>query len=119
MPSNFEWAEGYNTRFGVTYIDYIDEQKRYPKASAKFIKKWFDKHIAKDSVMEDVIAKSVTMEYEELEDTPSETSTDGRSPITRLDSTSVTSEDSLTPEDESTVRFFETEKPILFRGQLI
>jgi Glycosyl hydrolase family 1 len=43
--SNFEWAEGYNTRFGVTYIDYIDEQKRYPKASALFIRDWFQTHI--------------------------------------------------------------------------
>ncbi|KAG6864603.1 Beta-glucosidase 1B [Blastosporella zonata] len=33
---NFEWAEGYLTRFGVTYVDY-ETQKRYPKASAKFL----------------------------------------------------------------------------------
>jgi beta-glucosidase len=43
--SNFEWAEGFNTRFGVTYVDYKDEQRRYPKASAWFIKKWFAEHI--------------------------------------------------------------------------
>jgi Glycosyl hydrolase family 1 len=52
--SNFEWTEGYNTRFGVTYVDYKDEQKRYPKASAKFIKEWFDKHISKDLTVEDI-----------------------------------------------------------------
>lgn len=33
---NFEWADGYSTRFGVTYVDY-NTQKRYPKASAKFL----------------------------------------------------------------------------------
>jgi len=33
---NFEWADGYTTRFGVTYVDY-DTQKRYPKASGKFL----------------------------------------------------------------------------------
>ncbi|KAG6807336.1 Beta-glucosidase 1B, partial [Tricholoma furcatifolium] len=33
---NFEWADGYATRFGVTYVDY-ETQKRYLKASAKFI----------------------------------------------------------------------------------
>lgn len=33
---NFEWADGYSTRFGVTYVDY-ETQKRYPKASAKWL----------------------------------------------------------------------------------
>ena len=103
----------------MTYVDYIDEQKRYPKASAKFIKAWFDKHIAKPSVLEHVMAKDSIMEDEELDETPSETSTEGRSPITRMDSTSVTSEGSVTPEDEPQTKFFDVEKPILFRGQLI
>ncbi|TDL27833.1 glycoside hydrolase family 1 protein [Rickenella mellea] len=35
---NFEWADGYSTRFGVTYVDY-ETQKRYPKESAKFLVK--------------------------------------------------------------------------------
>jgi hypothetical protein len=101
----------------VTYIDYIDEQKRYPKASAKFIKKWFQQHITKGTIVENV--RENVMEEEELEETPSETSTEGRSPIMRLDSTSVTSEGSCTPEDESPVKFFEAEEPLVFRGQLI
>ncbi|KAH8112866.1 glycoside hydrolase family 1 protein [Phellopilus nigrolimitatus] len=33
---NFEWADGYQTRFGVTYVDY-DTQERFPKASAKYL----------------------------------------------------------------------------------
>ncbi|EJD01909.1 glycoside hydrolase family 1 protein [Fomitiporia mediterranea MF3/22] len=33
---NFEWADGYVTRFGVTYVNY-ETQERYPKASAKFL----------------------------------------------------------------------------------
>jgi len=42
---NFEWADGYTTRFGVTYVDY-ETQARYPKESAKFLVKvdllrWF------------------------------------------------------------------------------
>ncbi|KAF8816111.1 glycoside hydrolase family 1 protein [Phlegmacium glaucopus] len=40
---NFEWADGYSTRFGVTYVDY-QTQKRYPKDSAKFLFKWFKEH---------------------------------------------------------------------------
>ena len=35
--SNFEWAEGYKTRFGVTYVDFDHGQTRHPKKSAKVI----------------------------------------------------------------------------------
>lgn len=41
---NFEWADGYTTRFGVTYVDY-ETQQRYPKESAKFLVKWFGDNI--------------------------------------------------------------------------
>ncbi|KIK67858.1 glycoside hydrolase family 1 protein [Collybiopsis luxurians FD-317 M1] len=40
LLDNFEWADGYVTRFGVTYVDY-DTQKRYPKQSAQFLTKVF------------------------------------------------------------------------------
>lgn len=36
LLDNFEWADGYQTRFGVTYVDY-ETQKRYPKDSGKFL----------------------------------------------------------------------------------
>ncbi|HEY9669468.1 MAG TPA: family 1 glycosylhydrolase, partial [Coleofasciculaceae cyanobacterium] len=32
LMDNFEWAWGYDRRFGITYIDY-PTQKRIPKAS--------------------------------------------------------------------------------------
>ncbi|KAL5514671.1 BGL1B_1 [Sanghuangporus baumii] len=41
---NFEWADGYVTRFGVTYVDY-ETQQRYPKASSKFLVDWFNEHV--------------------------------------------------------------------------
>lgn len=41
---NFEWADGYSTRFGVTYVDY-ETQQRYPKESAKFLVKWFGDNV--------------------------------------------------------------------------
>ncbi|KAG6810236.1 Beta-glucosidase 1B [Tricholoma furcatifolium] len=44
LLDNFEWADGYSTRFGCTYVDY-ETQKRYPKASANFLVEWFkDNH---------------------------------------------------------------------------
>jgi len=43
LLDNFEWADGYQTRFGLTYVDYIT-QKRYPKQSAKFIIQWFNEN---------------------------------------------------------------------------
>ena len=46
--SNFEWAEGYTTRFGVTYVDYKGGQKRHPKKSAREISKIFDQYIKKE-----------------------------------------------------------------------
>ena len=45
--SNFEWAEGYETRFGVTFVDYQGGQKRYPKKSARELKAIFDQYIGK------------------------------------------------------------------------
>jgi hypothetical protein len=35
--SNFEWAEGYQTRFGVTYVDFEHGQARHPKKSATVV----------------------------------------------------------------------------------
>lgn len=46
--SNFEWAEGYETRFGVCYVDYAGGQKRYPKKSARAIGEIFDTLMKKD-----------------------------------------------------------------------
>ncbi|XP_059069131.1 beta-glucosidase 12 [Cryptomeria japonica] len=38
---NFEWAYGYTIRFGLHYIDYKNNLKRYPKASVY----WFQKFL--------------------------------------------------------------------------
>ncbi|KAG9532836.1 putative beta-glucosidase, partial [Aureobasidium melanogenum] len=42
LMDNFEWAEGFETRFGVTFVDYKNGQQRYPKKSAKAMKGLFD-----------------------------------------------------------------------------
>ncbi|KAL3639606.1 hypothetical protein CASFOL_017513 [Castilleja foliolosa] len=38
---NFEWTEGYTVRFGLTYIDYVNNYTRHPKNSAL----WFVKFL--------------------------------------------------------------------------
>ncbi|EXJ81207.1 beta-glucosidase [Capronia epimyces CBS 606.96] len=47
LMDNFEWAEGYETRFGATYVDYDNGQQRYPKKSALEIGKIFGQYIGK------------------------------------------------------------------------
>ena len=37
LLDNYEWAGGYNKRFGITYVDF-ETQKRTPKLSSAFYK---------------------------------------------------------------------------------
>ncbi|KAG6907815.1 hypothetical protein DXG01_007297 [Tephrocybe rancida] len=43
LLDNFEWAEGYTVRFGVTHVNY-ETQERTPKASSRFLEEWFEGH---------------------------------------------------------------------------
>jgi beta-glucosidase len=37
LLDNFEWADGYEKRFGITYVNFTTE-KRTPKLSSEFYK---------------------------------------------------------------------------------
>ncbi|KAI3468069.1 hypothetical protein Pfo_024732 [Paulownia fortunei] len=44
---NFEWAEGYKVRFGIMYVDFMNDLTRYPKQSAI----WFTKFLTRKKHM--------------------------------------------------------------------
>jgi beta-glucosidase len=48
LLDNFEWAEGFETRFGVTFVDYEGGQRRSPKKSALVLKGIFEELIGKE-----------------------------------------------------------------------
>jgi beta-glucosidase len=43
LLDNYEWADGYDKRFGITYVDF-QTQKRTPKLSSKFYKNLIDRN---------------------------------------------------------------------------
>jgi beta-glucosidase len=48
LMDNFEWAEGYETRFGCTFVDYDNGQVRTPKKSAEAMEPLFRRLIKKE-----------------------------------------------------------------------
>lgn len=42
LMDNFEWSYGYTNRFGLVYIDYKNNLKRYPKLSSKWFTNFLD-----------------------------------------------------------------------------
>lgn len=44
LLDNFEWAVGFTVRFGIYYVDYGNDQARYPKESAHWFRKILKKH---------------------------------------------------------------------------
>ena len=49
LVDNFEWENGYETRFGMSYIDFYNDKEltRHPKKSLVFLGEWYDKNVEK------------------------------------------------------------------------
>ncbi|KAJ7000713.1 beta-glucosidase 12-like [Populus alba x Populus x berolinensis] len=45
LMDNYEWGSGYAVRFGLYYVDFKNDLKRYPKKSVK----WFKQFLRRDS----------------------------------------------------------------------
>ncbi|XP_023529058.1 beta-glucosidase 44-like [Cucurbita pepo subsp. pepo] len=43
LLDNFEWLSGYTSRFGIVYVDYKNDLKRYPKMSAHWFKQMLER----------------------------------------------------------------------------
>ena len=43
LLDNYEWAAGYTVRFGIVFVDYKNDLKRYPKHSTLWFKKFLIK----------------------------------------------------------------------------
>uniref|UniRef100_A0A7C9ABA1 Beta-glucosidase n=1 Tax=Opuntia streptacantha TaxID=393608 RepID=A0A7C9ABA1_OPUST len=41
---DFEWQSGYTVRYGINYVDYKDNLKRYPELSARWFKNFLQTH---------------------------------------------------------------------------
>lgn len=56
LMDNFEWAEGYETRFGCVYVDY-ETMERKPKRSAGVVRDLFEGLCGRNEALYKVIAR--------------------------------------------------------------
>jgi hypothetical protein len=91
----------------------MDEQRRYPKASARFIRKWFVEHVAKKREVEEVKRVEGGDVYDTPEDCPSEGSIDVPSPTLH----DIVTQRSITPEKEDMIEVGSKFVPIANGGK--
>jgi len=50
LLDNFEWENGYETRFGMTYIDFYNDKelKRVPKDSLTYLGQWYLENVEQE-----------------------------------------------------------------------
>ncbi len=48
IMDNFEWAEGYDRRFGLVYVDYASQRRKLKKSAC-----WYSQVIADNQVHDD------------------------------------------------------------------
>ncbi|KAL0775612.1 hypothetical protein Bca101_040764 [Brassica carinata] len=55
LLDNFEWEHGYNTRFGLYYVDYDNNLERYPKDSVNWFKRFLNRLDVKSEIKKEEV----------------------------------------------------------------
>nr|VDD16339.1 unnamed protein product [Brassica oleracea] len=55
LLDNFEWEHGYNTRFGLYYVDYDNNLERYPKDSVNWFKRFLKRLDVKSEIKKEEV----------------------------------------------------------------
>ncbi|KAG7639695.1 Beta-glucosidase 29 [Arabidopsis thaliana] len=63
---NFEWEHGYNSRFGMYYVDFKNNLQRYPKDSVNWFKKFLSRPVVRSEETEDEKVCNVSRKEENI-----------------------------------------------------
>jgi len=63
---NFEWEHGYNSRFGMYYVDFKNNLQRYPKDSVNWFKKFLSRPVVRSEETEDEKVCNVSRKEEKI-----------------------------------------------------
>ncbi|KAF5728099.1 beta-glucosidase 12-like [Tripterygium wilfordii] len=63
LMDNFEWADGYSTRFGLIYIDYKNGLRRYPKNSLYWFTQFLQNANSLNSSINEVVPVAKTQKW--------------------------------------------------------
>ena len=62
---SFEWSSGYKDRFGMIYVDYVNNLQRYPKNSALWFRTFLIEKNVRRRAMDEEEVNDIVFEEEE------------------------------------------------------